>query len=105
MTRRATFRFRLYIADETQNSVRAIANLSALCREYLMGRHEIEIVDVFKAPQRALEDRILMTPTLLKLAPAPQQRIVGTLGDTPTVLEALALEAREFAARSAVETS
>jgi len=103
--RRTRFKFRLYVAGETQNSVRAIANLSALCRDYIVDQHEIEIVDVFQTPKRALEDRILMTPTLLKLAPAPQRRIVGTLKDTSTVLEALALEARVLVAGSEIETS
>jgi circadian clock protein KaiB len=93
------------VAGETQNSVRAIANLSALCREHLIDRHEIEIIDVFKEPKRALDDRILMTPTLLKLAPVPEQRIVGTLKDTQTVLVALGLEGHAIGARSELETS
>lgn len=103
MNRRIKFKFRLYVAAETQNSVRAIANLSALCRLYLLDRHEIEIVDVFKEPRRALEDHILMTPTLLKLAPAPKRKIIGTLKDTPTVLDALALDARVPAALPSLE--
>jgi circadian clock protein KaiB len=98
MNRRATLKFRLYIAGETENSLRAIANLSAFCRDYLHDRHEIEIVDVSKEPKRALEDHILMTPTLLKLAPSPKRKIIGTLKDIPTVLDALALEARVLAA-------
>ncbi len=34
-----------------------------------------------------------MTPTLIKLAPLPLRRIVGTLSQTQTVLEALGLQA------------
>jgi circadian clock protein KaiB len=98
MTRGVKFRFRLYVADHTQNSVRAVANLAAICREYLPGRHEIEVVDIFKEPKRALADGILMTPTLIKLAPAPVQRIVGTLSEAQTVLEALSLDQRALAA-------
>jgi circadian clock protein KaiB len=33
-----------------------------------------------------------MTPTLVKLAPQPVKRIVGTLRQTRTVLQALGLE-------------
>jgi circadian clock protein KaiB len=86
------YRFLLYVADDTQNSVLAIANLTAICREHLPGRHEIKIVDVFKEPKRALADRVFMTPTLIKLGPAPARRIVGTLSQTETVLNALGLE-------------
>jgi len=94
MSRRARFKFRLYIAGDAQNSVQARANLVALCRAHLPDRHDIEVVDVFREPERALADGILMTPTLIKLAPSPApRRIVGTLSQTQPVLQALGLEA------------
>ena len=58
----------------------------------ILDRYEIEIVDVFRDPKRALADRIFMTPTLVRLAPAPVLRIVGTLSHTLSVLQALGLE-------------
>jgi circadian clock protein KaiB len=84
--------FRLYIAGGTRNSERARANLTALCMEYLPDRHDIEIVDVLTEPDRAMEDGIFMTPTLLKLWPLPAQRIVGTLNQTEFVLQSLDLK-------------
>jgi circadian clock protein KaiB len=90
--RAAQYRFRLYIAGEAQNSVQAVANLKALCRAHLPDRHEIEVVDVFREPKRALAEGVLMTPTLVKLAPSPTRRIVGTLSQTEPVLQALGLE-------------
>jgi circadian clock protein KaiB len=92
------FRFRLYVADSTQNSAQALANLTALCNTYLAGRHEIEVVDVFREPKRALADEIRMTPTLVKLAPAPVQRIVGTLNHPTRVLMLLGLSRDEMVA-------
>jgi circadian clock protein KaiB len=91
MSRRALFKFRLYVAGDAQNSAQAVANLTALCRAHLPDRHDIEVVDVFMEPKRALADGILMTPTLVKLAPAPARRIVGTLSQTQPVLQALGL--------------
>jgi circadian clock protein KaiB len=91
--RTARFRFRLFVADNTENSVRAAGNLAAICKAHLPGRHDIEIVDVFKEPERALTDGILMTPTLIRLAPLPQRRIVGTLSDANSVVQTLGLEA------------
>jgi circadian clock protein KaiB len=90
--RRSIYKFRLFVADETLNSIQATANLHALCQAHLAGRHEIEIVDVFKEPQRAISEGVRMTPTLLRLAPLPIRRIVGTLVDTPRVLETLGLD-------------
>jgi circadian clock protein KaiB len=98
MSRRAQFRFRLYVAGDAQNSTQAVANLNALCRAHLRDRHVIEIVDVFQEPKRALADAIFMTPTLLKLGPSPMRRIVGTLSQSGPVLRALGLENLEILA-------
>jgi len=93
MSRRVIFKFRLYVAGDAANSAEALANLTALSREHLPQRHEIELIDVFKEPKRALTDGIYMTPTLVKLAPSPVCRIVGTLSEPLTVLRALGIEA------------
>ena len=93
MSRRALFKFRLYVAGDALNSAQARANLDALCGAHLAGRHEIEVVDVFREPKRALADAVFMTPTLVKLAPLPVRRIVGTLNQTQPVLQALGLQA------------
>ncbi len=81
----------MYVAGDTQNSVRAMGNLETIGRTYLPDRHEIEIVDVLREPQRALSDGIFMTPVLVKLHPHPIKKIVGTLSQTDTVLHALGL--------------
>jgi circadian clock protein KaiB len=93
MSRRSKYKFRLYVAGEAPNSTRAAANLGALCRAHLSDRHEIEVVDVFREPRRALADGIFMTPTLVRLAPGPERRIVGTLSQADVVLIALGLDA------------
>jgi circadian clock protein KaiB len=91
VNRKLSFKFLLYVAGGAQSSAQAIANLNVLCRTHLPDRHEIEVVDVFLDPKRALADGILMTPTLIKFAPSPLQRIVGTLSQTQPVLLALGL--------------
>ncbi|MEO8670682.1 MAG: circadian clock KaiB family protein [Tahibacter sp.] len=93
MTQPVIFKFRLYTADDAPNSVEAIADLNTFCQTYLPGRHEIELVDVYKNPKRALADGVSMTPTLIKIAPAPVHRIVGTLGRAQTLLDAFGLKA------------
>ena len=93
MSSQIIFKFRLYVAGDAPNSAQAFANLTALCRAHLMNRHEIEIVDVFQEPKRAMIDGVFMTPTLIKLSPPPVQIIVGSLSQTQIVLRALNLEA------------
>ena len=86
------FKFRLYVAGDAFNSAQAVMNLEALCRMHLPDRHEIEIVDVYREPKRALADGIYLTPTLVRLEPPPVRRIVGILSQTQPVLLALGLE-------------
>jgi circadian clock protein KaiB len=88
-------KFRLYVAGNAPNSVEALNNLHRICDQHLRGRHEIEVVDVFRVPKRALVDGIFMTPSLLRLSPGPSRRIIGTLRETETVLHALGLAAHE----------
>jgi len=84
---------RLYIADNAPNSVRAVANLAAICKEYLEDKFKLEIIDVLEHPLRALADGILVTPSLAKLSPSPAAKIVGNLSDKSSVLHALGIEA------------
>ena len=86
------FRFQLFVAGDTPNSVEALGNLTRLCDEYLPGRHEINVVDVFLEPARALAEGIFMTPTLIRLAPSSVIRIVGTLGNAQAMFQTLRLE-------------
>jgi len=91
MSRQPLYKFRLYVAGDALNSSQALVNLNALCRHHLAGRHQIDVIDVFEEPRRALADGIVMTPTLIKLGPSPTRKIVGTLGQTRLVLQALGL--------------
>ena len=86
------FKFRLYVAGNSPNSAKAVANLRSLCREILDDRHEIEVVDVLREPKRALEDGVLLTPMLVKLSPAPVRKIIGSLTQREPILQALGLQ-------------
>jgi len=80
------YELRLYVTGATPSSGRAIANLKAFCEEHLQDRYDLEVVDVYQQPQRAQEDQILATPTLIKRLPLPLRRIVGDLSDSDNVL-------------------
>jgi circadian clock protein KaiB len=91
MSRGGRFKFRLYVAGDTENSAHALSNLTALCREHMPSSYEVEVVDVLQQPKRALADDIFMTPTLLVVSPPPRRKIVGTLSQTKIVLQTLGL--------------
>ncbi|HME37868.1 MAG TPA: circadian clock KaiB family protein [Steroidobacteraceae bacterium] len=81
----------LYVTDSGPNSIRAIANLEAICEEHLNGNFRLEIIDVLEYPLRALADGIVVTPSLAKVSPAPASRVVGNLSDKSGVLRALGI--------------
>ena len=87
--------FRLYMAGGAPNSVRALANLYAICHKHFPESHRIEVIDVLKEPLRALAEAILVTPTVVKLSPAPEQQIIGNLSEEEEVLRALGLPQNE----------
>ena len=85
---------RLYIAGGAPNSVQAVANLKAICREFLKGAHKLEIIDVLEHPKRAMAAGVLVTPSLAKLFPPPAANVVGNLSDKNKVLFALGLRSK-----------
>jgi circadian clock protein KaiB len=88
-TQKAGLLLRLYVAGDAPNSLRAIANVRAICEEHFASDHELEIVDLLEHPRRAMADGIIVTPTLIKLFPLPPQRVIGNLSDKNQVLLAL----------------
>jgi circadian clock protein KaiB len=82
---------RLYVAGRAPNSVKAIANLEAICRQHLKEGYKLEIVDVCEHPRRALDDGVLVTPSLAKLSPSPGANIIGNLSDTSSVVAAMGI--------------
>jgi circadian clock protein KaiB len=82
---------RLYIANNAPNSVRAVANLAAICKEHLQDKFKLEVIDVLENPLRALAEGILVTPSLAKLSPSPAAKIIGNLSDKSSVLHALGI--------------
>ncbi|HUQ99985.1 MAG TPA: circadian clock KaiB family protein [Gemmatimonadaceae bacterium] len=76
----------LYVTGSSPRAKIAIANLDRLCKEELLGQYELEIVDVLEDPQRAEDEKILATPTLIKNLPLPLRRVIGDLSDKEKVL-------------------
>jgi circadian clock protein KaiB len=82
---------KLYITGNTPRSQRAIANLFRICSEELGNQYKVEIIDVLEQPQRAEDEKIMVTPTLIKQLPPPLQRIIGDMSNIDSVLLGLDL--------------
>jgi circadian clock protein KaiB len=83
---------RLYITGSTVRSVLAIENLKKICEEYLEGRYELEVIDLYQHPSLAKGEQIIAAPTLIKKLPLPFRRIIGDMSDKEKVLLGLDLK-------------
>jgi circadian clock protein KaiB len=86
---------RLYVAGNTEKSVRAILNLRRVCEIHLKNRFLLEVIDIYQYPEEAKSAQIIATPTLIKLLPLPIRRIIGDLSESDRVLLGLNLVERE----------
>jgi len=83
---------RLYVSGMTPRSLRAISNLQKLCTQYLPGRHEVEVIDIYQQPELAKGAQIVAVPTLVKELPPPLRRVIGDLSDRGRMLLLLGVE-------------
>ena len=79
------------MAGQTPKSIRALANLKAMCEEHLKGRYQIELIDLRKKPQLARGDQIVAIPTLVRRLPLPLRSIIGDLSNSMLLLVGLDL--------------
>jgi len=85
------WQLRLYVVDQSAKSIAALANLKRLCERRLVGRYEIEVIDLLENPKLAAADQILAVPTLVRKLPGPVKKIIGDLSQTERILLGLDL--------------
>jgi circadian clock protein KaiB len=69
----------LFIAGANPSSVTARANMQLALERFATGHFAFEVVNVFEFPERALNNRVLVTPTLV--APSCARRLIGDLSE------------------------
>jgi circadian clock protein KaiB len=82
---------RLYVTGLTPRSARAVDNLRAICDEYLEGRYDLEVIDIYQQPVLTKGEQIIAAPTLIKKLPLPMRRIIGDMSNRDRVLLGLDL--------------
>ncbi len=88
---KARYVLRLYVAGTTAMSARAISSVRATCEQYLAGRYELEVIDLFQRPGLASGEQIIAAPTLIKKLPLPLRRIIGDMSNQERILVGLDL--------------
>jgi circadian clock protein KaiB len=86
---------RLFVTGMSPRSQQAIANVRGLCEEYLKGRYDLDVIDIYQHPLSASENQIFAAPTLIKKLPLPIRKFVGDMTKTEKILAGLDLRIEE----------
>ena len=90
----AVYILRLYVTGTTPKSTRAVHNLIQWCQEYLTGRYDLEVIDIYQQPALAQAEDIIAVPTLLKKQPLPVRKLLGDLSNAQQLAAGLGLSSR-----------
>jgi circadian clock protein KaiB len=83
---------RLFVTGASPRSTAAIASVRSICEQYLPGRYELEVVDIYQQPEETRKAQVIAAPTLIKMLPFPTQRFVGHMSNSERILVALNLK-------------
>jgi circadian clock protein KaiB len=81
----------LYITGMSENSMRAVKNITLLCNQYRDGLIDLEIIDIYKNPSVAEEQMIVFSPSLIRQYPLPKKIFIGDLSDAKKVILGLGI--------------
>jgi circadian clock protein KaiB len=85
---------RLYIAGNNLRSQMAVENVKKICEEYLKGRYDLEVIDIYQDRTMNPVDLVLAAPTLIRKLPLPLRRVIGDMTRKEKVLVGLDLVSR-----------
>lgn len=84
---------RLFIAGMGPRSASALSAVKSLCEQELQGRCDLEVIDIYQQPQRAVDEQVVAVPVLVRHRPRPLRRVIGDLSDHARLLSGLGLAA------------
>ncbi len=81
----------LFVSGCTPRSRRVIETVRETCESQLKNQYSLEIIDMYKHPNKVRDEQIMASPTLHKLKPLPEARIIGNMSNTKNLLIGLGL--------------
>jgi len=85
---------RLYVAGNNFRSQSAVENVKKICEEYLKGRYDLDVIDIYQDHSKNPVDLVLAAPTLVKKLPLPLRKVIGDMTRKEKVLVGLDLVPR-----------
>lgn len=87
---------RLYVAGMNPKSIQAIDNIKRICEEYLTGKYQLEVIDIYQFPIFAKDGQIVAAPTLIKELPPPLRKLIGSMANTEKVLLGMDIKSKDI---------
>ena len=72
----------LFVTGATPRSLRSISNVRDFCGRELGEEYDLEIVDLYEAPERAQPANVIVAPTLIRHQPRPVKLLLGDMSET-----------------------
>lgn len=88
-----TFRLTLFVTGATVRSLCAVANVRRFLDLELPGRYELEVVDLYRSPERAAAAQIVAAPTLVRHEPTPARYAIGDMSQGDALRAAIGVAA------------
>lgn len=81
------------MSGASPQSTSALETVRRICDEDLRDHVDLEVVDIREAGTQAVDDGVVVVPTLVRRMPEPRRTLVGDLSDLVRVRTALDLQA------------
>ena len=75
----------LFVAGENDSTAELMLAIGRILDAKFNEDYDLEVIDVLSHPERAAEEQILITPTLILKLPATERRLFGDLTDAERV--------------------
>jgi circadian clock protein KaiB len=82
--------FRIYVAGMNPRNRELVATFTNACAAKLIpNQYEVEVIDIIKYPSEAEQNKILATPTIIRVKPIPGKRTIGDFKEMAKAVLAL----------------
>jgi len=89
MNAKKNYYFKLFIAGMNPNSFSAIENVREVCDTILSDDYDLEVIDIYQQRQLLKDMDIIAVPTLVRIIPEPEVRIIGDMQDKKEMMNIL----------------
>ena len=76
-------------------SFRAIENVRKICDAQLNDDYDLEVIDIYQQRQLLKDMNIIAVPTLVRINPEPEVRIIGDMLDKNEITQILELKGKQ----------